>query len=101
MPNRRDSEDSGTMGGWHLKKEIQVSHLVATAAMAASIMFYATKLEQRVALVEQNVNQAATTQKERDERQDRNAIETQATLIARLDRFEAKLDRLMERKVQP
>lgn len=100
MPLRRDNEES-LAGGWHLKKEIQVSHLVATVAMAASIMFYATKLEQRVALVEQNVNQAAVTQKERDERQDRNATETQATLIARLDRFEAKLDRLMERKVQP
>lgn len=98
MPNRRDVEDSGTVGGWHLKKEIQVSHLVATIAMAASIMFYATKLEQRVALVEQSQAQSQQTQKERDERQDKLLAETLATLIARIDRFEAKMDRLIERK---
>lgn len=96
MTARKD-EDS-MVGGWHLKKEIQVTHLLATATMVASVLFYATKLEQRVALVEQAQTQNAQAQKERDERQDRLTAETLATLISRLDRFEAKIDRLMERK---
>jgi hypothetical protein len=37
---------------WHLKKEIQLGHLITTFTVAISAVIYITKIEQRVAVVE-------------------------------------------------
>lgn len=79
--------------GWHLKKEIQVSHLITTAGMVLAAVLYAAKIEQRVALLESSMVQ----QHERDDRQDKASAESITLLRAHLERIEAKLDRLVER----
>lgn len=79
---------------WHLKKEIQLTHLITTMTVAVSVIFYINKMEQRIALLEQH----STTQAQRDERQDRNSAETAGLLRSQLDRLEAKIDRLIESK---
>lgn len=79
---------------WHLKKEIQLTHLITTMTVAVSVIFYINKMEQRIALLEQH----STTQSQRDERQDRNSAETAGLLRSQLDRLEAKIDRLIESK---
>lgn len=71
-----------TPSGWHLKKEIQLGHLITTATVAISAMVYVNKIEQRVAVVETQV----LYQKE-----------TAAVLRSQLDRINDKLDRLIER----
>ena len=83
--------------GWHLKKEIQLGHLITTFTVAVSAVVYVGKLEQRIALIEQSVRD----QRERDDRQDRQAAEALALLRQQLDRMDAKLDRLVEQQRRP
>lgn len=80
--------------GWHLKREIQVTHLISTILIAASVFMYVTKLEQRIAIIEAQ----AVAQRERDSIQDARAQEMQKILTDRLDKIDNKLDRLIERR---
>lgn len=80
--------------GWHLKKEIQFGHIVTTLTVAVAAMFYFTKIEQRLALVEQ----LQVMQQMRDERQDKAASEALVLLREQLERMDNKLDRVLERK---
>ena len=67
---------------WHLKKEIQLGHLITTFAVAISAVLYINKIEQRLSVVETQV----LAQRE------------SATLLRQqLERMDAKLDRLIER----
>lgn len=67
---------------WHLKKEIQLGHLITTFTVAISAVIYISKIEQRVAVVEsQLVSQR----------------ESSSLLRSQLERMDAKLDRLIER----
>ncbi len=74
--------EPSSLQGWHLKKEIQLGHLITTVTVAISAIVYVNKIEQRVAVVESQVN----FQKE-----------TAGVLRAQLDRINDKLDRLIER----
>ena len=67
---------------WHLKKEIQLSHLISTAVIAISAVLYISKIEQRLSVVETQV----IAQRE-----------SSALLRQQLERMDAKLDRLIER----
>jgi hypothetical protein len=68
--------------GWHLKKEIQVGHLITTITVALSAVIYINKIEQRVAVIESQV----IYQKE-----------TADVLRNQLEKINDKLDRLIER----
>jgi len=67
---------------WHLKKEIQVTHVVSTLLLVGAVFAYVSKVDQRLAIVETQL----TAQRE-------------AAIIqrAQLERMDAKLDRLIER----
>jgi len=67
---------------WHLKKEIQITHVFATLALVGSVFVYVSKVDQRLTIVETQL----TAQRE-------------ASVIqrAQLERMDAKLDRLIER----
>jgi len=67
---------------WHLKKEIQLGHLITTFAVAISAVLYINKIEQRLSVVETQM----LAQRE-----------SSALLRAQLERMDAKLDRLIER----
>jgi hypothetical protein len=75
------SENLGTKG-WHLKKEIQLGHLITTITVAISAVIYINKIEQRVAVIESQV----IYQKE-----------TADVLRNQLEKINDKLDRLIER----
>ena len=83
-------------GGWHLKRELQLGHIITTCTVLFSVIWYAGKLEQRIALVEQSQMQVTLAQKERDDRQDKLASDALAMLRQQLDRLEQKLDRVIE-----
>lgn len=87
MPPKHDE-------GWHLKKEIQFGHIVTTLTVAVAALFYFTKLEQRIALVEQQI----IAQHDRDERQDKAASEALVLIRHQLEKMDGKLDRALERK---
>lgn len=76
MADPKDSER------WHLKKEIQLGHLITTFAVAVSAILYINKIEQRLSVVETQL----LAQRE-----------SSALLRAQLERMDAKLDRLIER----
>lgn len=79
---------------WHIKREVQLSHLAATLSVVFSVIWYAGKLEQRIALVEQ----AVVMQRDRDTSQDQAVNLANDQLRRQLDRIDAKLDRLIEAK---
>ncbi len=83
-------------GGWHLKREVQLGHIITTCTVLFSVIWYAGKLEQRIALVEQSQMQVTLAQKERDDRQDKLASDALAMLRQQLNRLEQKLDRVIE-----
>jgi len=67
---------------WHLKKEIQLTHVISTILLIAAIFSYVSKIEQRLTIVETQLmaqRDAAILQR------------------AQLERMDAKLDRLIER----
>ena len=67
---------------WHLKKEIQLTHVISTLLLAGSVFVYVSKVEQRLTVVEtQLLAQRDSTMVQR----------------AQLERMDAKLDRLIER----
>lgn len=67
---------------WHLKKEIQVTHVISTLLLIGAVFAYVGKIEQRLTIVETQLmaqRDAAVIQR------------------AQLERMDAKLDRLIER----
>lgn len=80
--------------GWHLKREIQLGHIITTLTIAASAMWYVGKIEQRIALLEQQLQ----LQHDRDDRQDKLTADALSLLRTQLERMDAKLDRLMEKQ---
>lgn len=87
-PDRREHDPER----WHIKREFQIGHLITTLVMAASVIMYVGKMEQRIALVEQSVHQ----QRERDERQDKIIDEGLRGIDARLSKLDDKLDRALD-----
>lgn len=67
---------------WHLKKEIQVTHVVSTLMLVGAVFVYVSKIEQRLTVVETQL-----------------IAQREASIIqrAQLERMDAKLDRLIER----
>lgn len=51
---------------WHLDKRVNVSHILATAALATSVFFWAGAIDRRVSVMESQIAQA----KEDNQRQD-------------------------------
>lgn len=82
--------------GWHLKKEIQLGHLITTLTIAATAMLYVAALERRIALVEHQVQQQGA----RDAAQDAVNRDALAELKSSLLRMEDKLDRALEKMAQ-
>ena len=92
MPPPQPPTTNATQG-WHLKREIQLGHIITTLTVATAAFAYLGEQEQRIALVEQRQEQ----QEKLDERRDRTAGEDKRIFVERLDRMDAKLDRLIER----
>lgn len=67
---------------WHLKKEIQLTHVISTLLLVGSVFVYVSKVEQRLTVVETQL-----------------LAQRDASIIqrAQLERMDAKLDRLIER----
>ena len=67
---------------WHLKKEIQLTHVISTLILVGAVLAYVSKIEQRLTIVETQL-----------------MAQRDATVLqrAQLERMDAKLDRLIER----
>ena len=82
--------------GWHLDKKVPISIIVTVLTQfVAGVIFFA-KLEGRVQSLEAARPEERLSQRERDERQDRENAEAFALTRAQLEKMDAKLDRLIE-----
>jgi Tfp pilus assembly protein PilO len=68
MPDRDLTDPDGA---WHLDKRVNVSHIVATLALALSAFAWGSAIDRRVAVIETQISQA----KEDNVRQDQNSAE--------------------------
>lgn len=82
--------------GWHVDKRVSVSHLLATATLAAGLVQWGTAIDSRVALLETRLQAESVAQAKTDESQDRQREAAVQAVASRLDRIEDKLDRLIE-----
>lgn len=80
--------------GWHMKKEIQLGHIITTLTLAISAVWWVGKLEQRVAIAEAR----ESVLREKQVEQDRNLRELAATIRQDIGALGAKIDRLIERE---
>lgn len=78
--------------GWHLKKEIQVGHLISTIVIGLGAFTYVADIRKDVEILK--VERAA--QRDRDDRQDKATAEAFMLMRRQLDKMDLKLDRLME-----
>lgn len=76
------SEQNEQIDRWHLKKEIQLGHLITTFTVAIAAVLYINKIEQRVSVIEVQI----TSQRE-----------ASVLLRTQLEKINDKLDRLIER----
>jgi hypothetical protein len=74
---------------WHLKKEVQLTHLISTILILVSVVTYVGKIEQRLAILEDREIAA----KARD-------IEMMRLQEQTLLRFQTQLDRIETRQIQ-
>ena len=67
---------------WHLKKEIQVTHVVSMLLLVGAVFAYVSKIDQRLTIVETQL-----------------IAQRDSSMVQRvqLERMDAKLDRLIER----
>jgi 3-deoxy-D-manno-octulosonate 8-phosphate phosphatase KdsC-like HAD superfamily phosphatase len=71
--------------GWHLKKEIQVTHLISTAVIAVSAILYVGDIKRDVEVL-----------KARSDERDKASDEAFRQLREDVKTINAKLDRLIE-----
>lgn len=85
--------DRRAPAGWHMKKEIQLGHVLTTIVLVLTGLFFITKMDQRITLLEDK----AISQKERDANQDKVLADSLMRIQSQFDKVDAKLDRLIER----
>lgn len=87
--------------GWHLKREIQLTHIISTLTFAAAAAGYIVNMDQRLAVIEANMTASMRAQAQRDAQQDDVATKADALIRDQLAKIDAKLDRLIERYAPP
>lgn len=80
--------------GWHLKREVNLSHLAATVTLALGLISWGNKIDNRITSIEAQVS----FQKEILDSQQVRTAQLFDQLSSRLQRIEDKLDRVIERE---
>lgn len=76
-----------TNNAWHLKKEVNLTHIISTAIVTISGFWFVSSIDKRVDL---NSVEILHVKKIREEDKDRS--------MKQFDKINAKLDRLLEKK---
>ena len=90
--NEKTNDDDA----WHLDKKVPISLIVAVLVQAAMGILAIADIKKDVELLKVE----SIRQHERDERQDKSTAEAMLQLRTQLDRIDAKLDRLVEKRGQ-
>lgn len=92
----KDSEFNSPVLGedrrkWHIEKTINLSHLITTIGLAASVMIWASKMDTRVTVLEA----AAAVQTRQNERAEQEAKDMKTTIAVQYVQLNDKLDKLI------
>lgn len=79
---------------WHLDKKVPLSLIFAMLVQAGIVIVAVADIKKDVEILKAQAN----TQKDRDERQDKNLAEVVSVLRTQLERMDGKLDRLIEKR---
>lgn len=79
---------------WHLKKELNISHLLTTAGAICTAAFFISRQDTRIALIEQSMAAQANV----DERQDIQARELKVELKELLTDIKLELRELRKQQ---
>ncbi len=89
--------------GWHLKKEVNIGHFVATALLAGSIFTWGSGIENRIAVIEAQKQQESQYFQQQIQSLRDDSLRNSELLrgeISRVrqsqDRISDKLDRIIE-----
>jgi predicted Holliday junction resolvase-like endonuclease len=78
---------------WHLDKKVPLSLIFAMLVQAVMVIVAVQDIKKDVEVLKMQM----TSQRERDERQDKAATEAYGRLSQQLERMDAKLDRIVEK----
>ena len=83
-----------TKESWHLDKKVPLSLIFAMLIQAAMVIWAVADIKKDVEILKSRV----ATQQDRDDRQDKTLGEVVSRLQIQLERMDAKLDRLIEKR---
>lgn len=89
-----DTQDPIAIWRWGLRNEF-IGYLVTLITIVVSSVFYISKLEQRIALLEQSIQM----QRDRDAAQDRTGEAILNQFRIQLDKIDTKLDHIVENRL--
>lgn len=92
-PERRDHSR------WRLDKQLNVGHLLTTVSLAGALFFWASKVDTRIALLEQSISTRQSVQDKRDALQDDQLLRMADNTLDHVREINDKIDRLIEREV--
>lgn len=84
--------------GWHLDKKVPISIIVMIVMQGAAGLWVVADIKKDVEVLKAQGVQQQIQQRDRDERQDKQATDALGQVRAQLERVESKLDRLIERQ---
>lgn len=88
-------EDAMTdQAGWHLDRKVPISIIGALLFQTVLVVWFIGKIDSRIIALET----ANIVQRERDDRQDKAAIDAAALIRDDIRQLSSKLDRLIERR---
>lgn len=79
--------------GWHLRKELNISHLLMTAGLLVGLLSWGSTLDKRVTTVEVQVAHVQDSQ----DRMRQDAKEAQVAVLGELRAIRERIDQLAER----
>lgn len=101
-PRRREGDDEASheherrQSNWRLQREISIPTLVMLCANLGALIWWAATTGAKVDSLEKTILQNNVAQHTVDARQDAEIIRAESRIIAQLERFNAKLDRIIE-----
>ena len=94
MNDYEDPNNDRRDNSWHLDKKVPLTLIFAMMVQTGAVVWAVADIKKDVEILKMQ----ALGQHERDERQDKSSAEAYTRLSAYLEKMDAKLDRLVEKR---
>ena len=99
MITKKEAEDDPVTKHWHLDKRVNVTHLLATVTLAASMFAWAASIDRRLSLTEQSLINVSSYHARQDYEAERNTrfLKEEMNLLRQDIKDQTKkIDRILE-----